>query len=92
MTVVSVGSGRLIECHSCVAGTAHTRPTNSPNTPSDNHSGHTSADMVTSPARYRMMCAGRQLCKSRALAIEALHTAYTRPGSLSLLISAGETA
>ncbi|WP_287015468.1 terminase family protein [Gordonia sp. (in: high G+C Gram-positive bacteria)] len=49
-------------------------------------------DMVTNPARYRMMCAGRQVGKSRALAIEALHTAYTRPGSLTLLISAGETA
>lgn len=49
-------------------------------------------DMALSPARIRTMCAGRQVGKSRELAIEALYTAVTKPGSLTLLVSAGETA
>ena len=49
-------------------------------------------DCATSPARYRIICAGRQVGKSRLLAIEALWRAYTQPGALVLLISAGETA
>ncbi|WP_237172961.1 terminase large subunit domain-containing protein [Prescottella equi] len=38
------------------------------------------------------MCAGRQVGKSRGVAIIALHRAFTQPGSLILLVSAGETA
>ena len=49
-------------------------------------------EMATSPARYRVMCSGRQVGKSRALAIEALHRAFTQPKALVLLISAGEVA
>jgi hypothetical protein len=49
-------------------------------------------EMALSPARIRVMCAGRQVGKSRELAIEALYTAITKPGSLTLLVSAGETA
>lgn len=49
-------------------------------------------EMAMSPARIRIMCAGRQVGKSRELAIEALYTAVTKPGSLTLLVSAGETA
>lgn len=49
-------------------------------------------DMVTSPARIRIMCAGRQVGKSRTLAIEALYRAFTQPRALVLLVSAGEVA
>ncbi|WAC54261.1 terminase large subunit domain-containing protein [Gordonia sp. SL306] len=49
-------------------------------------------EMVTSPARIRVMCAGRQVGKSRTLAIEALYRAYVQPGALVLLVSAGEDA
>ncbi|WP_020170834.1 terminase large subunit domain-containing protein [Gordonia polyisoprenivorans] len=49
-------------------------------------------EMALSPARIRVMCAGRQVGKSRELAIEALYTAITKPGSLTMLVSAGETA
>ncbi|WP_307848053.1 terminase large subunit domain-containing protein [Gordonia sp. SCSIO 19800] len=49
-------------------------------------------EMVSSPARIRVMCAGRQVGKSRTLAIEALHRAFTQPRALVLLISAGEIA
>ncbi|MFC7448670.1 terminase large subunit domain-containing protein [Rhodococcus daqingensis] len=38
------------------------------------------------------MCAGRQVGKSRGLAILALHRAFTQPNALILLVSAGETA
>ncbi|MDH3021557.1 terminase family protein [Gordonia alkanivorans] len=48
--------------------------------------------MVQSQARVRVMCAGRQVGKSRTLAIEALHRAFTQAGALVLLISAGEVA
>lgn len=49
-------------------------------------------DMVQSPARIRVMCAGRQVGKSRTLAIEALHRAFTQASSLVLLVSAGDVA
>ncbi|QIK50216.1 hypothetical protein G8C36_22240 [Gordonia terrae] len=48
--------------------------------------------MVRSPARIRVMCAGRQVGKSRTLAIEALHRAFTQAGALVLLVSAGDVA
>ncbi|MGV9868095.1 terminase large subunit domain-containing protein [Rhodococcus koreensis] len=48
--------------------------------------------LADSPARYRVVCAGRQVGKSRSLAILALHRAFTQANSLVLLISAGETA
>lgn len=49
-------------------------------------------EMVECPARIRAMCAGRQVGKSRTLAIEALYRAFTQKGALVLLISAGEIA
>lgn len=49
-------------------------------------------EVVRSPARYRMICAGRQVGKSRLLAVLALHQAYSRPGSTTLLVSAGDAA
>lgn len=48
------------------------------------------ADFARSPARYRVMCAGRQVGKSRTLAVCALHTAYTRANVRVLVISNGE--
>jgi len=49
-------------------------------------------DLVRSRARYRVVCAGRQVGKSRALAVMALHEAATKRDALVLLVSAGETA
>ncbi|BCN57124.1 terminase large subunit domain-containing protein [Prescottella equi] len=49
-------------------------------------------ELAECPARYRVVCAGRQVGKSRGVAIIALHRAFTQPGSLILLVSAGETA
>ena len=49
-------------------------------------------ELAECPARYRVVCAGRQVGKSRSLAIISLHWAFTRPNNLVLLISAGETA
>lgn len=48
--------------------------------------------VVRSPARYRVICAGRQVGKSRLLAVLALHQAFATPRSRTLLVSAGETA
>nr|WP_218681260.1 terminase family protein [Rhodococcus qingshengii] len=48
------------------------------------------ADFARSPARYRVMCAGRQVGKSRVLAVVALHTAYIRANVRVLVISNGE--
>ncbi|TQN44402.1 terminase family protein [Blastococcus colisei] len=45
-----------------------------------------------SDARYRVVCAGRQVGKSRGLAIIALHAAATRRNYSVLLVSAGEVA
>lgn len=49
-------------------------------------------ELARSPARYRVMCAGRQVGKSTLLAVLALHTAATRRDALVLLVSAGEHA
>ena len=48
--------------------------------------------VANSRARYRVICSGRQAGKSRFLAISALHKAFTSPGSLTLIVSAGEIA
>ena len=49
-------------------------------------------DLVRSPARYRVVCAGRQVGKSRTLAVLALHEASTKRDALVLIVSAGEAA
>jgi hypothetical protein len=49
-------------------------------------------DLARSPARYRVVLAGRQSGKSTGLATIALHEAATRAGVLVLLVSAGEVA
>jgi len=49
-------------------------------------------DVARSPARYRVVCAGRQVGKSRGLAVIALHAAATHRDYTVLLISAGEVA
>ena len=48
--------------------------------------------VVRSQARYRVICSGRQAGKSRLLSISALHKAFTSPGCLVLIVSAGEIA
>lgn len=48
--------------------------------------------VVRSAARYRVLCAGRQVGKSRLFAILALHQAFAVPNSTVLLVSAGDTA
>lgn len=48
--------------------------------------------VARSSARYRIICSGRQAGKSRLLAILALFQGFTKPGSLTLVVSAGETA
>jgi hypothetical protein len=48
--------------------------------------------LARSPARYRIVCAGRQCGKSSALAVISLHAAFTRRDQLVLLVSAGEVA
>lgn len=49
-------------------------------------------ELLRSPARYRVVTAGRQSGKSTALSTEALFTAATRRNALVLVISAGEVA
>lgn len=49
-------------------------------------------DVAESAARYRVICAGRQVGKSRLLALMALHAAFRRPDQLVLIVSAGEVA
>jgi hypothetical protein len=48
--------------------------------------------VLASPARYRLVTAGRQVGKSRMLAIAALHQAFSVPRSTTLVVSAGDTA
>ncbi len=48
--------------------------------------------VVRSRARMRVICSGRQAGKSTVLSVAAVHTAFARPGSTVLLISAGEVA
>ena len=49
-------------------------------------------DAARSPARYRVICAGRQVGKSRLLSVLSLHKAFTTAGALVLIVSAGEVA
>jgi hypothetical protein len=48
--------------------------------------------VLASPARYRLVTAGRQVGKSRMLAVAALHQAFSVPRSTTLVVSAGDTA
>lgn len=48
--------------------------------------------VAKSRARYRIICSGRQAGKSRALAVLALQRAFSQPGAVVLIVSAGETA
>ena len=48
--------------------------------------------VLASAARYRLITAGRQVGKSRLLAIASLHEAFSVPGSTTLVVSAGDTA
>lgn len=50
------------------------------------------AEVLMSSARTVAVCSGRQAGKSRALAVKALHTAFTRRGSRTLIMSAGDDA
>lgn len=49
-------------------------------------------EAARSAARFRVICAGRQVGKSRLLAVLALHQAFSRAGSTTLVVSAGEDA
>jgi len=50
------------------------------------------SELLRSPARYRVVTAGRQSGKSTALSTQALFTASTKRDALVLIVSAGETA
>lgn len=49
-------------------------------------------EVARSDARFRVICAGRQVGKSSVLAVIALFEAFTRRNILVLIVSAGETA
>ncbi|QXU55218.1 terminase large subunit domain-containing protein [Rhodococcus sp. LW-XY12] len=49
-------------------------------------------ELARSSAKIRAVCSGRQAGKSRTLAVLALHEAFSRPGSRTLVLSAGEEA
>jgi len=49
-------------------------------------------DVVASPARYRVICAGRRSGKSIVFGVIALHHAFAVPGSKVLIVSAGDVA
>ena len=49
-------------------------------------------EVVRSPARYKMITAGRQSGKSRTLAVMALHQAFSKAGAQVLVVSAGDAA
>lgn len=49
-------------------------------------------EVARSRARYRVICAGRQVGKSRMLAVLAIHDAMRAPGRLVLVVSNGEVA
>ncbi|MGH3679893.1 MAG: terminase large subunit domain-containing protein [Natronosporangium sp.] len=49
-------------------------------------------EVATSPARFRCICAGRQVGKSRTLAVVALHAAFCTAGLRVLVVSAGDDA
>lgn len=50
------------------------------------------AEVARSRARYRMICAGRQVGKSRLLAVLSLQAAFAKAGAVVLVVSAGEPA
>jgi hypothetical protein len=50
------------------------------------------AEVLLCDARTIAVCSGRQAGKSRTLAVKALHTAFTRRGSRTLIMSAGDDA
>jgi hypothetical protein len=47
-------------------------------------------DAARSPARFRVLCAGRQVGKTRVLAVIALHAAFTNANHEVLIMSHGE--
>jgi hypothetical protein len=49
-------------------------------------------ELARSGARYRVVCAGRQVGKSSTLSVIALFEAFTRAGILVMLVSAGEAS
>jgi hypothetical protein len=49
-------------------------------------------EVAVSPARYRIICAGRQVGKSQLLAVLALHHAFSKARQTVLIVSAGDTA
>lgn len=51
--------------------------------------GH-QVDVVRSPARYRVLCAGRRAGKTRVFGTLALHRMFSRPGSKVMIVSAGD--
>ena len=50
------------------------------------------AEVVRDPRPFKAICAARQTGKSLLFAVVALWTAFARPGSTSLVISATEDA
>ena len=49
-------------------------------------------EVVRSPARYRVLCAGRRAGKTRVFGVLALWTMFRQPGAKVLIVSAGETS
>lgn len=49
-------------------------------------------EVVTSSARYRVLCAGRRAGKTRVFGVLALHRMFAVPGSRVLMVSAGRTS
>lgn len=49
-------------------------------------------DVVRSPARYRVLNAGRRAGKTRVFGVLSLHQAFAVPGSKVLIVSAGDVA
>jgi hypothetical protein len=48
--------------------------------------------VVRSPARYRVICAGRRAGKTRVFGVLSLHQAFSRARSKVLIVSAGDVA
>lgn len=49
-------------------------------------------EVIRSPKPFKVIVAARQTGKSALVAVEALHTAFAKPGSTSLILSATEDA
>ena len=49
-------------------------------------------EVVRSPARYRILCAGRRSGKTRVYGVLALHGAFCRPGFKVLIVSASDVS